>query len=424
MIQTFTRELAQCLYHSEWHFTTLLAACIQRIDNLPDDIDGFISQLLNVYNEKPALELLAGFLEQSRWVRSWFVVPARAPRFRIYNLEPVSGTTRAELPPLDSPAGLSLWLGLSPGHLDWIAGLKRVDASRPRRLDNYHYSLLRKRHTGSRLIESPKTILKAVQRRILNRILCHAPVHRAAMGFRKGCSSLDHARLHCRKRYVFCFDLENYFQSIQWLPVWRVFRTLGYPKKTANYLSALCTHACPPGALARFGLGDHYNRLLRERHLPQGAPTSPALSNAIMLGLDRRLSGLARRLELDYSRYADDLVLSGNGKRNWDFLAPLVGSICLDEGFSLNHRKTRRLTRSQSQKVVGVVVNEKINIDRRYYDDLKATLFNCVRFGPDSQNRGQHKDFCAHLLGKIHYVASVNTSKGQKLLQLFDRIAF
>lgn len=135
-----------------------------------------------------------------------------------------------------------------------------------------------------------------------------------------------------------------------------------------------------------------------------------------------RLKGLANSLDLDYSRYADDIAMSGNSHRDWRFLEPLIGGICLDERVSLNYRKTRIYRTHQKQRLVGIVVNNKPNIDRKYFDVLKATLTNCKRHGIESQNRNGHPYFCAHLLGRIQYVKSLNKPRGLKLERIYHDI--
>jgi hypothetical protein len=101
-----------------------------------------------------------------------------------------------------------------------------------------------------------------------------------------------------------------------------------------------------------------------------------------------------------------------------------VGAIASEEGFSVQHRKTRIMLRSVWQRVAGVVVNERLNVGRSEYDTLKAVLFNCVRSGPQGQNRFGHDDFRSHLAGRVAYVASLNSARGDCLQQLFDRIAW
>ena len=99
-----------------------------------------------------------------------------------------------------------------------------------------------------------------------------------------------------------------------------------------------------------------------------------------------------------------------------------VGTIALEEGFAVNHRKTRIMRSSQRQLVTGVVVNEKPNLQRAVFDALKATLHNCVRLGPASQNRNNHPDFHAHLVGRVAQLAQINAQRGVKLKQIFDQI--
>jgi len=275
-----------------------------------------------------------------------------------------------------------------------------------------------------RLIESPKTLLKRVQRQLYSGILIKIPVHEAAHGFKPNRGCLTHAQNHSNKEYLFTFDLINCFQSIEWYPVYRVFRDLDYSKEIAKYLSCLCTNRFNGSRSLLAMLNQGQRKRIKQRHLAQGAPTSPVLSNLVMRILDKRLNGLAKSLDLDYSRYADDLAFSGNKHRDWRFLEPLVGSICLEEGFELNYRKSRIVRSHQRQKITGIVVNQGANIDRRYYDQLKAILTNCVRHGVEAQNVGQHDDFQAYLFGRITFVESLNKNKGQKLLSLFRQIHF
>jgi hypothetical protein len=163
---------------------------------------------------------------------------------------------------------------------------------------------------------------------------------------------------------------------------------------------------------------------LNARHLPQGAPTSPAIANLAAFRLDCRLSGLARSLDATYSRYADDLTISGGPElaRGSRRLTQLVAVIATEEGFMLNHRKTSFHQRSGRQTVTGVVVNARPNFPRAEFDHLKAILTNCIRHDPAAQNRIPHKDFRAYLAGKIAHVAAINPSRGRRLWELFVRI--
>ena len=165
-------------------------------------------------------------------------------------------------------------------------------------------------------------------------------------------------------------------------------------------------------------------RLYRQPHLPQGAPTSPALANLAAHRLDARLAGLARAAEASYTRYADDLVFSGGESfaRSIGRFPIHVAAIALEEGFAVQHRKTRVMRQGVRQRAAGVVINQKINITRDDYDRLKAILYNCVRHGPGEQNRAGVADFRAHLAGRVAHVCRLNPERGEKLMRLFERI--
>ena len=128
-------------------------------------------------------------------------------------------------------------------------------------------------------------------------------------------------------------------------------------------------------------------------------------------------------MDARYTRYADDLVFSGGSQfeRAAERFVTLVGTIALEEGFSVNFRKTRIMTRAACQKVCGIVVNEKMNMARRERDKLKAILHNCVRHGPISQNRAGVPDFRAHLLGRLAHMATIAPVQGSRMRRLFEQ---
>jgi len=420
----FCHHLAEWLFDSEWHFTTLLAAAINSVEVLPDDADSVINQLLLTYSDKPEKQSINLFLSGNTIVRGWFSIGMPKPKVIRFNLGFAEESILANncLPLLQSANDIAQWLDITLKELDWMADLWRHDESTSMHLRHYHYSLAPKRDGSHRLIESPKTLLKRAQRKISDDIVFHMPVDDGAHGFRKGRNCQSHATLHTGKKYLIRFDLSNCFQSIQWPQIFSLFRALGYSATVSKYLTGICSHRCytTEEIFKRIGVSDREK--LKQRHLPQGAPSSPSLSNAVLIELDKRFSGLAKSLNLSYSRYADDFVFSGNNRRNWRTFSALVGSICLEQGFVLNYRKTRFTQSNQRQKITGIVVNEKVNIDRRYYDQLKAILTNCIRYGIHSQNRSGHANFEQHLQGRIAHVKSLNRNKGDKLGLLFDKI--
>lgn len=328
------------------------------------------------------------------------------------------------LPVLHTPADLANLLGIPLNKLAWLT-CRFYENYRPQsaKQAHYHFRWLRKRSGGHRLIEAPKSTLRSVQQAILRDILCRVPVHDAAHGFVSGRSILTNAQPHVGKAVLVKFDLADFYTSVRYSRVVAIFRTLGFSREVALWLARLTTSAPPTSLVIPLGESTHAARYL-SRHLPQGAPTSPALANLSAFSLDVRLSGLARSWNLTYTRYADDLCFSGDAKSIGglrDFI-PLVRKIIRSERFRAHRAKLKVVRANQRQLVTGVVVNERTNIARREYDRLKATLTNCVRHGPHSQNRDDHPDFAAHLRGRIAHVMHLNKRRGEKLLAIFNRI--
>ena len=158
-------------------------------------------------------------------------------------------------------------------------------------------------------------------------------------------------------------------------------------------------------------------------HLPQGAPTSPALANLVCFRLDRRLAALAAAFGASYTRYVDDLTLRGGARVGRGRLAGLVGEIAREEGFRVNVAKTRAISSARRQDVLGVVVNDHPALPRRERDALRALLHNCATHGWATQLRGRDPaTFRQHVLGRVAWAASVDPTSGARLLALADRI--
>ena len=227
-------------------------------------------------------------------------------------------------------------------------------------------------------------------------------------------------------------DLESFFTSVGVGRVYGIFRLAGYPEPVAHALAGLCTTATPPEVLRRApeapdALREHRRRMLhalRGPHLAQGSPTSPALANLSAFGLDRRLAGLADKLGATYTRYADDLVLSGERDlaRASRSIVRLVTEIAADEGFHVHELKTRLMTAAQRQSVTGLVVNQRSNVPRPEYDRLRAILHHAASAGPERANRDTHADFRSHLEGRIAWVGADNPTRAEKLQRAFAAI--
>jgi RNA-directed DNA polymerase len=357
-------------------------------------------------------------------VEQWLTEPQR--------MQPVAAAEAWPVPAIESAAELADWLLLDPGELEWFADLKGLGCSAKAspQLRHYHYRVLVKRSGGIRLIEAPKPRLKELQRQILSLILDKIPSHSAVHGFVKGRSIKTFVARHVGQRVVLRMDLRDFFPSISGARIQTLFRTLGYPESVADPLGGVCTNAAPRDVwkAPEFDIDPLQLRearaLYSRPHLPQGAPTSPALANLCSYRVDCRLAGLAKAAAAEYTRYADDLAFSGGEafERCVERFSTHVAVILHEEGFAVHHRKTRIMRQGVRQHLAGLVTNRRVNIVRADFDRLKAILTNCVRQGPENQNRDVHPRFRAHLEGRVGFVETINPAKGRRLRALLRQI--
>ncbi|HLL22092.1 MAG TPA: reverse transcriptase family protein [Kofleriaceae bacterium] len=342
---------------------------------------------------------------------------------------PAMGRMPWPVPGLADHHALATWLGITGNELTALADIRGISRAGAAHQRHYRYAWIRKPNGGHRLVEAPKPRLRAVQRAVLDGIVARVPPHDAAYGFRAGRSVVDAAAQHVGRAVVMRVDLVGFFSSIRANQVAAILRSAGYPDDTAHTLAALTTHRTPPDVLAT-APADARAPLdlarLRTAHLPQGAPTSGALANLAAYGLDVRITALAARLDATYTRYADDLVLSGDRTliRAATSIVARLAAIAADEGFAINFRKTRVMTAATRQRITGIVVNDKLGTTRADVDRLRAILHNCRRDGPASQNRDQLPDFRAHLRGRIAWVSQLDPAKGARLRAAFDDICW
>lgn len=332
------------------------------------------------------------------------------------------------LPRIESARKLAEFLELDPHDLHWLSNSSSDRANSNSYSKHYRCRWIPKRSSGWRLIEAPKSRLRYVQGILLQKIFNVLPPHPLAFGFRVNYSVVDFVKPHVGKEVCWRFDLQDFFTSVTIGRVRGLMRKFGYPPDVARSIALLTTTQTSPRVLSV----DHPSASFEiqspmhlRRHLPQGAPTSPAIANLCAFGLDARLAGVARTVGgVCYTRYADDVLFSGDSDlaRQSKRLAAHVGAIAIEEGFRINHRKTRLARSSQRQFAAGIVLNEKMNVSRESFDRLKATLHNCVKLGPESQNRESHPAFRQHLDGRIQWVGMLNPGRGSKLRGLFERI--
>ncbi|WP_370946552.1 reverse transcriptase family protein [Amycolatopsis sp. cg5] len=319
-------------------------------------------------------------------------------------------------------------LDLTEGELSWFADTRTWNRRADEPLRHYTYRWIPTASGGIRLLERPKPRLAELQRRVARHVVAALPVHDAAHGFRAGRSSLTCAAPHAGQALVVRMDLEGFFPSVSARRVRSLLLLAGYPEAVAVALAGVLTTAVPvdvitaaPGGKRDASRVRLLNNLART-HLPQGAPSSPPVANAVTQHLDRRLAGLARVLGATYTRYADDLAFSGPADLPLHRLLPGVREIVRAEGFRLRDSKTSVAGAQHRQRVAGLVVNSAPAAARADYDDLRAVLHNCARTGPAAQNRYGHPDFRAYLLGRIGWAGTGHPARAARLRALFDRV--
>ncbi|HEY2701843.1 MAG TPA: reverse transcriptase family protein [Pseudonocardiaceae bacterium] len=332
---------------------------------------------------------------------------------------------RAGVPQWCTAEDLAAALDLELGELSWFADIRGWNRHATQPLRHYQPRWMATRSGGWRLIEAPKPRLAELQRRLLRKVLATLPLDDAAHGFRPGRSVASFAAPHARQGLVIRLDLEGFFATVTLPRVHGLLREVGYPPAVARLLAGLLTTITPVDVLA--AAPDSAWRLRRRlaiAHLPQGAPSSPAVANLIAYRLDRRLGALAERLGANYTRYADDLAFSGPATLPLHRLVPGARRIAADEGFRLREDKTRIAAAHQRQRLAGLVVNAAPAVPRSEYDTLRAVLHNCLRTGPAEQNRADHPDFQAYLRGRIAWIAATHPARGTRLLDMWQRISW
>lgn len=322
-----------------------------------------------------------------------------------------------ELPVLASPANVAKALGMTIPKLRWLAYHSEATA-------RIHYVsfTVPKKSGGVRYLSAPHRDLAAAQEWILKNILEKITPHEAAHGFVRGRSTVTGAAEHVGTDVLLNADLEDFFPTITFPRVRGLFKQLGYSPAAATILALLCTEA--PRRRVDYD-GKPFYVATGPRCLPQGACTSPAISNLVSRRLDARLAGIADKLGWNYTRYADDLTFSASGEaaEKLAYLLARIRHISEDEGFRVNESKTRVLRNSAQQQVTGVVVNERCGAPRKLVRRLRAILHQAKRTGLAAQNRDDHPHFEQWVRGMIAYVAMLNPQQAEPLQQALAEIA-
>lgn len=333
------------------------------------------------------------------------------------------------LPVINNDKDLAEFLGIEYKKLRYLAYHRDVIT-----FDNYTRFEVPKKKGGVRTIAAPKKTLKIAQRKILDDILCKIQPDSSAHGFIKGKSIITGATYHTSApELLINMDLQDFFKTITFKRVRGMFENLGYSGYISSLLSMICTY-CERMPIEVKGETKYVRS--SERILPQGAPSSPMITNIICRKLDKRLSSLASKYNFEYSRYADDmsfsfksidesynLLLKDFGDKNTildrkDFMSKLMGiisKIIREEGFHINSNKTRYLRKNNCQSITGIVINnEDIGVPKKWVKNLRAAIYNASK---EKANNGiLSQDKINEIKGMICWLKSVNKEKYSKII--------
>lgn len=314
------------------------------------------------------------------------------------------------LPQCSTGAELAGLMGITLNELRFLTYTNQVS-----KVQHYQQFAIAKKAGGTRLISAPMPRLKRLQYWILEQILQPLALTEVAHGFVTGRSIITNAQPHLGQQVVINLDLKDFFPTISYARIKGVFAHLGYNHEVATLLALLCSE--PVTQTVELD-GQRYYLSQNPRRLPQGAPTSPYLSNLVVRQLDKRLQGLAHKYGFTYTRYADDLTFSSKSTE-----APIRGllhwvhAIVKEEGFQVHPDKTRIMQRGRRQEVTGLIVNQQLNIERHTLKQFRTLLFQIQKDGYAGKTWGKNRNLLASIKSYAHYVRMVNSAKGEQFLK-------
>ncbi|HSD86736.1 MAG TPA: reverse transcriptase family protein [Kofleriaceae bacterium] len=314
-----------------------------------------------------------------------------------------------KLPLANTAAELAVVMKLPLGQLRFLAFAREVSTT-----THYHRFTIPKKTGGERVISAPHKRLKAVQHWILANVLEPLQLAEQAHGFVPGRSTVSNAVPHVGAAVVVNVDLKDFFPTVTYRRVKGLFRKLGYSEEVATVLGLLCSE---PDITETELDGTKFYVARGSRRLPQGAPTSPAITNVLCRRLDRRIAGWAKKHGFTYTRYADDLTVSTTD-RNAPVGAMLafLRKLVVTEGFAIHPDKVRVVRRGRRQEVTGVVVNDRPGVPRDDLRRFRALLHHIDKDGPAGKKWGHNEgNVLEAALGFASYVAMVDKAKGEIL---------
>jgi retron-type reverse transcriptase len=249
-----------------------------------------------------------------------------------------------------------------------------------------------------REINAPSKKMKPIQRWILDNILYKLDSGDYAHGFIPGKTIYTNAKAHVNKDLILGIDIKDFFPSIKFVDIQIIFISAGYTTRVSRLLADLCTF--------------HWK-------LPQGAPTSPMLANLVALNLDKKISQCCKRANFEYTRYADDITISGSYDLSMHM--ETIIKIINESGFDVNNQKVRMVSKGARQKVTGLVVNDKVSIGRTKKKTLRAIVHNILMNGPVSENRSNDPFFKERIFGHLGCANAIDPEFASPLIDLLKK---
>ncbi len=249
----------------------------------------------------------------------------------------------------------------------------------------------------------PNYYLKQIQKNILNNVLYGLKVSKYVTSYLRGYNLKDNANKHINQKIVLKLDIKDFFNSIDFEAIYKALPNELFPPSVKVLLIKLCTY---------------------EDYLPQGAPTSPMLSNLVLKNFDNYIGNYCDKLNINYTRYCDDLTFSGDF--NYQKLINKVRALLENMGFNLNMKKTKVIRNYQRQIVTGLVVNKKMNINREYQNKIRQEMYYINKYGIISHIKYlnvEKNQYLNSLKGRINYAYFITHNKKYKnYLKLLNKI--
>ncbi|MCW3092204.1 MAG: RNA-directed polymerase [Ferruginibacter sp.] len=319
----------------------------------------------------------------------------------------IAALQKHNLPVFANETELAIAMGIDLKELRFLAFNRKVSE-----VSHYRKFYIPKKSGGRRLISAPMPRLKKVQYWILQNLLNKVALHKAANGFVAHRSIVSNAQPHVGKDLVLNMDVKDFFPSVHFKRTKGLLQQLGYSEKISTILSLICTEAVTDEVEID---GKNYFVQKGNRVLPQGAPTSPAITNILCFSLDNRLQGLANKLNCNYTRYADDITFSGGKEIIAQQLVWRIKRILQDEGFTVHPGKIRIMCKGTQQEVTGVIVNQQLSVNRKDLRQFRALLHNLKK--GDTHTVHTPASLSNHIIGYANFVKMVNPVKGTQFKQ-------